>query len=272
MIAALQIQAGLRNGKTFLKNSFYTQPFKLLDITEDKTDATLRLMMMSSSPGILDEDEYKIQVELGEQCSVELETQSYQRLFHMKNRATQQMQVKMAKGSSFIFLPHPSVPHECSSFLSKNIFYLLEDCMLIWGEVLTCGRKLNGEVFRFSRYHSQTEIFLSGKLIVKENLLVAPASTNVNAIGQLEGFTHQSSFICICKEIPGNPALESIHEILSVEKDICFGVSTLSVNGIIIRLLGYGAEQLYNIQKTISKLVIAANKKANNIKTKTYAK
>ena len=58
----------------------------MANITEDKTGATLQLMLMSSSPGILDGDEYKIKIELEENCSLQLHTQSYQRLFNMKQR------------------------------------------------------------------------------------------------------------------------------------------------------------------------------------------
>src|SRR5688572_5960919 len=218
MIAKLHIQAAIRKGKTILKSSYYTQPFKLADITEDKNGHRLHLMLMSSSPGILDNDDYKINIELEEHCFVELETQSYQRLFQMKAGAKQEMEVRMERGSSFIFLPHPAVPHEASVFSSKNKFYLANDCLLIWGEVLTCGRKLNGEIFRFSRYQTITEIFLSGKLIAKENLMVAPALTDVNAIGQLEGYTHQASFMCVGNMFSIDPFIEYIHELLLHEQ------------------------------------------------------
>src|SRR5215213_6322329 len=142
MIAELHIQTAVRNSKTFLKSVFHTQPFKLADITEDRSEKTLRLMMMSSSPGILDGDEYKIKIDLEEGCSVVLETQSFLRLFNMKKGASQEMEIKMGNNSSFVFLPHPSVPHESSAFTSKSKIYLSGECSLTWGEVLTCGRKL----------------------------------------------------------------------------------------------------------------------------------
>jgi urease accessory protein len=122
---------------------------------------------------------------------------------------------------------------------------------LVCGEVLTCGRKLNGEVFRLSRYHSVTEVYLLGKLIVKENLLVDPSLINVNLLGQLEGYTHQASLTCVGSMLPQN-IMENIHELLLPETNISFGVSALSVDGFIVRLMGYKAEQLYNILKMIA--------------------
>ena len=95
MISKLQIQASLKNGKTILINSFFTPPFKLADVTEDKSTGTLRLMIMNSSPGILDNDVYQIEIELADHCHLELETQSYQRIFQMKSGARQEMIVRM---------------------------------------------------------------------------------------------------------------------------------------------------------------------------------
>ena len=252
MIAQLQIQTDLYKGKTILKNTFCSQPFKLADITEDRSEKKLRLMMMSSSPGILDDDNYNMKIELEEDCVVELETQSYQRLFNMKKGASQVMEIKMAKRSSFVFLPHPSVPHESSIFTSKNKIYLSQGCSLIWGEVLTSGRKLSGENFLMSKYHNLTEIFLNGKLIVKENLLIAPKIIDVSAIGQLEKYTHQASLIYINEVVLTKLTLEKINELLAGEKEICFGISALQVNGIIVRLLGYKGEQLHCCLKKIA--------------------
>jgi urease accessory protein len=272
MIAELHIQAAWRNGKTILKNSFCSHPFKLADITEDKNGRILHLMLMSSSPGILDNDHYKIRIELDEECCIKFKTQSYQRLFQMKTGAQQEMQVIMKKASSFIFLPHPSVPHNASIFSARNKFHLSEDCFLIWGEILTCGRKLSGEMFLFSKYHSQTEIYVLDKLIMKENLLVVPAISNMNAIGQLEGYTHQASFTCICCNLSNTSVIEGIHDILLQEKDVCFGISALSNHGFTVRLLGYRAEQLHDTLQMIADYLTALPKTEELTKGTSYAK
>ena len=272
MTGILHIQSEMKNGKTILKDSYCTQPFKLANITEDKNDHRLHLMIMSSSPGILDNDEYKIEIGLDENCEVELSTQSYQRIFQMKTGARQEMKVRMKKNSSFIFLPHPAVPHRSSIFSSKNKVYLSEDCILIWAEVLSCGRKLNGEIFSLSKYHTVTEIFLSGKLVVKENLMLAPGFIDVNMIGQLEGYTHQSSFICVGNKIPLNVMMDDTHDLLKRENDICFGISALPGNGMNVRILGHKAEQLYNVHQLIARHINSFQSKKLSIKTTAYVK
>ncbi len=226
-----------------------------MNITEDKKKEPLHLMLMSSSPGILDGDEYDIDIILEQDSCLHLHTQAYQRIFTMKQQAAQQMGVHLANGSLFCYLPHPAVPHEGSSFTSSSNFYLGSNCKFIFGEVLTCGRKLNGELFVFSKYHSVSNVYFNNKLVIKENLLMQPGLINVHAIGQLEGFTHQASMIFLQENADLKNIMQLLIETLSAAKDIEAGITAAPVNGLIIRLLGNGAEQLHSMLKHIASLL-----------------
>src|SRR6187431_1258623 len=105
MIATLHIQTAVRGNTTVLKNSYCSTPFKVANITEDKTSNPLHLMLMSSSPGILDGDQYQLKIEVEQDCALQLHTQSYQRLFNMKQSAVQSLAVYLAPNASFFFLP-----------------------------------------------------------------------------------------------------------------------------------------------------------------------
>ena len=269
MKAELHIQVARRGERTYLKKAFSTQPLKVADITEDKRANLLRLMLTSSSPGILDGDDYRMHIELGEGCSLALQTQSYQRLFTMKQGAMQHMRVDMAPASSLCFLPHPVVPHEQSSFLATNQLYLSDACSLIWGEVLTCGRKLNGEVFRFTKYHSITQVFVNQRLKIKENLLVEPALMAMHAIGQMEGFTHQASLIYLNQQAAVKELTEPVVDYLAQQPDMLYGVTATPVNGLIVRMLGQRGEQLHQCLKTIAHLLPQTTR--NQSETVTYA-
>jgi len=252
MIATLHIQTAWSNNRTYLQNCYCTTPFKVANITEDRKAQSLRLMLMSSSPGILDGDEYRIKVELAKNSSLQLHTQSYQRLFTMKQQALQQMEVHLADNTSFCFIPHPAVPHEQSNFICRNKIYLSHNCSLIFGEILTCGRKLNGEVFLFSKFHTITEIYINNKLAIKENLLIQPTMINVNSIGQLQGYTHQASLIYLYESADIKKLSATINELLSSHKGISIGITEAPVNGLIVRLLGQKAEQLFDCLKLIA--------------------
>jgi urease accessory protein len=266
MNAQLHIQVVESNWCTHLSHSYFTTPFKLANITENKTGHTLHLMLQSASPGILDGDEYKIDIEVCNNASLHLHTQAYQRLFNMKKGATQQMTVNVGEAASFVYLPHPSVPHQQSIFTCLNDFYLGHNCHFVFGEVLTSGRKLNGESFLFSKYHSISQVFVDEKLVIKENLLMQPSLIDVNAMGQLEGFTHQASMIVINRSIEIKGLQQQLIEMLLMEEQIEYGVTAAPVNGLIIRLLGHGAEKL---QKLLQRINIIISLHLEKIKTQS---
>jgi urease accessory protein len=204
---------------------------------------------------VLDGDVYHFKISVAAGGSLQFHTQSYQRLFHMQNGAVQHMEIEVGDGASFCFLPHPTVPHRNASFTATNAIYLSQQCRLVWGEVLTCGRKESGEAFTFSKYGSRTEIYLHGRLVVKENLLLQPSVMNVNGIGQWEGYTHQATLIYMQEDIPVTQLIESIHEWLQQQEEFCFGITALPVSGLLVRLLGYKGEALYNCLQQLAALL-----------------
>ena len=245
-------------GATRLASAYFTPPFKIANITEDK-NGPLQLMLMCSSPGILDGDEQTIRITLEPNSRLQLHTQSYQRLFQMATGATQSMDVRLGKGAAFCWLPHPITPHKNSIFKSRNRIHLAEDAQFIWGEVLTCGRKLTGEVFTLSRYHSRTEIYYDDKLVLLENVYVNPAVLPPQALGQLEGFTHQASLLTTASN-----KRNVIEEYLSRQPGNSdnpgnaaqpYGITEGPAGILVIRLLGNAAEPLHRLLKEIATLI-----------------
>lgn len=251
----LHIIAGFKNDKSFLKQGYYKQPFKLANITEDKRDDTLRLMITSSSPGVLNNDNYFIEIEVEQNASLHFSTQGYQRLFTMRNKASQCMNVQVNENGSFYFLPHPNVPHALSNFSAINNIYLRRNHNFVWSEIITCGRKLSGEEFQFTKYHNLTNIYINKKLVVKENVLLEPLKKDPASIGQLEGYTHQATLIFLNDHLDMKEIMQQGRGLLSGSEDIVFGISLLPVDGLIFRQLGNKAEQLFNNNNKLSGLI-----------------
>jgi len=252
MIATVKIDTYLRNEITHLKSAYHTTPFKVAEIREDKNSAVLELMLMSSSPGILDGDSYDFEVTVQENCQLEFSTQSYQRIFTMKGSASQKMKVAIQKNGFLRYIPHPMVPHKESNYKAENTIYLEENATLIWGEILTCGRKLNGEQFEFTEFQNKTSIFKNGKLVVFENLYMNPSAMNPLSIGQLEGFTHQASLIYFNEQADVKRVKTQCDAFLSEKKDILFGTSETNGNGFIIKILSQNSEKLFLLLKELS--------------------
>jgi urease accessory protein len=251
----LYIKVGHNDNGSYLQDSYCRQPFKIADITEGAGRAILKLMIMSSSPGFLDNDDFTTEVEVAENAIVEITTQGYQRLFTMKGVARQNIHVNLRNNASICFLPHPTVPHAGSSYSAVNTISLSQKHNLIWCEIITCGRKLSGEEFSFTRFHSITEVYVTNKLVVKENILLQPLQINIRSIGLMEGYTHQSSLLFINDRAGMKNIMEPCIELLSPDEEISFGISMLPVNGLVVRILGTKAEKLFNYNKALASLI-----------------
>lgn len=246
MINKLTITGGYKNGRSYLKDTFFTRPFRVADISEHRDDPALYLMVMSSSPGILDGDHYDIHIDVETGCRLQLQSQSYQRLFQMRNGAKQLQHITLHPGSELSYVQHPVVPHENAIFKGHNKIVLDDNCRFTFGEIITCGRKLSGEIFRYTTFHAITEVYHKKKLIVKDNVLLQPQRIPVDVTGQLEGYTHQATLLYVStaaddlSEMP-----DRWHELLAGETGVETGISRAGPQVVALRMLGNGGEQLY---------------------------
>jgi urease accessory protein len=255
MICNLRIHTALRGHITYLKRVYLTVPFKVADITENKQERKLNLVIMSASPGILSKDHYEIEIKVDDGCFLQLQTQAYQRLFNMQHEATQNQVVRVGEGATLIYIPFPTVPHQNAHFSSHTHIHMQQTGCLIWGEILTCGRKLNGEQFLYRLYHNTTDVYKNDQLVIRENQYVEPATMDLMAMGQLEGYTHQGTLTYLHHDADMEWCKTKIIELLQKEKEIVFGVSLTPTNGLIIRVLGQRAEQMYKCFNEIAELV-----------------
>ncbi|MBD8347588.1 MULTISPECIES: urease accessory protein UreD [unclassified Dysgonomonas] len=260
MINKLDLKIGHKDGQTYLKDTYFTRPFRLANVGENRPDPALYLMIMSSSPGILDNDCYDIDITAEKNARLQLQTQSYQRLFKMEDGASQKMIITLEENSEISYIQHPIVPHEHSIFKAHNSVYMDSESIFTYGEIITCGRKHSGEIFLFKEFQNLTEIYHNNKLIIKDNILIEPALMNLNSIGQLEGYTHQATLLHVnTRNEDINSQAEYIHDLLSLEEDIIYGVSQPLPNSIIVRILGNGGEQLLDSFKEIEKYLWELN-------------
>jgi len=250
MICSLDIKIAHREGKSYLKDAYATQPFRIVPVGQYQKDNAAYLMIMSSSPGLLDGDDHRIQVDIAPGSKLQLQTQAYQRLFHMKGHSSQTMEVNIGENGVFSYVPHPVVPQHSSHFLSHNIVHLASNCHLLLSEIVTCGRKMSGEEFMYNHFQNLTECYVNGRLVVKDNVLLQPDRMPIQGLGILEGYTHQGTLIYL-NSAGLNPSewIEAFYERYGETKDVAFGISELQHDGFMIRVLGHGAEKLYLLFK-----------------------
>jgi urease accessory protein len=243
--------------RTYLKQAYVTPPFRVVDITENKKSRWSQFMTMSSSPGILDHDIHNIQITAETGTRSVLQNQSYQRIFQMETGATLQFQLNVEEDAVLSYIQHPLVPHQRSVFRGKNRVDVAANSTLLLAETITCGRKLCGEIFQFSHFQSVTEIYLGGKLALKDNIVVRPTEIDLNAIGQMEGFTHQATLYFVKTTTDGvSNAAETVSKILDAETELEYGVSKPHDQALVVRVLAHGGEHIMDAFRKLEKALI----------------
>lgn len=260
MRSALQITAGYKNSKTYLKKSFCSHPFKLGNVTEDRTRSLMKLMIMSSSPGVLDNDRYAIDIEVEAEAKLQLLTQGYQRLFSMQNGARQTINIYLKNNAAFCYLPHPCVPHKASVYSGVNNVYLCSNHCLLWSDIVTCGRKLCNEEFEFTCFQNVTSVFVEDKLVIKEKIFLEPLKISISVIGQMERYSHQSTLMYLNNKIETEYLMQECRQILSAVEGIEFGISELPVKGFMVRMLGHKGEQLFDLHNRLASVITEKSK------------
>ncbi|MDV7698021.1 urease accessory protein UreD [Chryseobacterium soli] len=249
MDSHLKITAGYKEGKSYVKDLYVTLPFRVVSVGQRKNDHKLYQMIMSSSPGILDGDHYHLDIALEKGSSLQLQSQSYQRLFNMKDKALQEMTISMQDDTSFAYVPHPVVPHEDSNFKSKAKIHIGNNSQIIISEIITCGRKHYGEVFKLKRFQNIMEIYHEDQLIVKDNVLIQPEVIPISSIGNLEEYTHQGTLIFYStkENVDKTNLVEMMYKAAEAHhEEMEIGVSAMENDGFVIRALGHGGEIMYN--------------------------
>jgi urease accessory protein len=265
-VGKLHLTVGHRATGSYPKSVHFTPPFNIANIGQDRADPAVYMMTMSSSPGILDDDILDIRVVTEANSRLMLKSQGYQRVFNMQRGARQRMELRLHEASEISYIQNPIVPHKNARLSSTTQVYLDDGCILTLAEIITCGRKLCGESFRFTRFHTVTEIHHHGRLILKDNILLEPAVVDVQGLGHAEGFTHQATLIHVnLRSGDAGEERRIVEGVLDGEEDLAYGVSQPQDAILVARTLAHGAEQIYGAFRRIEALFWERNKRPESM-------
>ncbi|MHC2990263.1 urease accessory protein UreD [Pontibacter sp. HJ8] len=252
--STIRIDAEKEGKHTLLKESSYTVPYKVIHYGSRHLHEHLELILMSSSPGIMEGDEIDITVNVQEGAHLKLFTQSFGKLHPMEKGATQRTHVQVKKDGIYKFIPHPIIPFAKSDFKTYNEIYLDDSATLIWGDIIGSGRVYSGESFQFTRLHSVTKVYCNKKLVLLDNQLLEPGCQPLDSILFYEGgYTHQATLIYVS---PFATELKAeLDEVLATQHEaFTFGFTQRAPNAVLIRAMGDQGAQLYDWLSAIGQL------------------
>lgn len=253
MESVIQLQVGKEGRYSVLKESGHNAPYKLTHYGAPRLQEHLEMIIMSASPGIMDDDTLDIAIQMKPDTQLKLFTQSFNKLHPMKRGARQTTVAHIDDGAVFYYIPHPVTPFKDSIFKTDNSLYLTGDAVLIWADIIAAGRIHMKEAFVFNSLHSTTKIYRNNVLILMDNQFLSPAKQPIRNLLFFEGYTHQATFLFsapFAKELKAE-----LDEILTLEySDITYGFTQAADDIVMLRALGHDGELLYDFMGMLGQL------------------
>ncbi|MFV2028756.1 urease accessory protein UreD [Neisseria sp. S1] len=257
MYSQLVLTTQVRNGRTSLQKNFTSPPLKLISLPPD-ANGMLRVVQMSSSPGLLGGDLIEISITLAAYSHLSLYTQAFTRVLEMNDgkQAEQHTHIRQEPHSHLCYLPHPLVLHANSTFIQYTEIELDDDCGLVYGEIIAAGRVLRGERFAFKRFSSHLCITYHGHKLITDNIQWYPERYQIDTIGQMEQYTHQLNLFYVHTALSpeeirvlNERIFEKLDEYTAEMNSLLWGVSQAAGCALCLRALSTEAQSLQNLLK-----------------------
>jgi len=180
----------------------YSYPLKLLS-PQGSSDAPVAIAyMMSYGGGLVSGDQVELSVDLGSGTSLLLLTQGSTKVFKSRpsayslstaplspklngegttsddaraNATTQKIDFTISSDAFLLLLPDPVTCFRASSYSQLQTFHLEHGSSAAILDWFTSGRMSRGEQWEFERYRSSNEVFLGGKRIMRDVMLLESA-------------------------------------------------------------------------------------------------
>ncbi|KAG1784085.1 UreD urease accessory protein-domain-containing protein [Suillus placidus] len=150
--------------------------------------------VMSYGGGLVGGDCMQLIVEVGKECKLLLLSQGSTKVFKTRagNRAStrfrrsspqptpsslqdvtiQSMEVTIAPDSALFLLPDPVTCFRSASYTQMQTFHLAGSASIVLLDWVTSGRRSMGEDWDFLRYYSVNEVFVEGRRVARDVLLL----------------------------------------------------------------------------------------------------
>ena len=254
-ILRLKLESEPGTGKTVIREQYCRVPLFIQRAIylEETLPEMAYVYIISPSGGILQGDQYNIDITLSNNALAHVTTQGATRIYKMeKNYGTQIVNIKVGEGSYLEYIPDQIIPFRNSRFYQEVELSVHDSATLIYSETIVPGRVASGEKFEYdicyiktiARSHLGNHRFID---IIK----LEPKKENLKSIGILGNFDVVGTIYIVTREFNVKDLQYEISEKIKeveVEERMSCGTSILPARqGIIVRVLGKTAGDVKNL-------------------------
>lgn len=192
----LDIRFACKSGRTFLKDAYQSPPLKVSRVLYPESSARAVAYLVETSGGMVSGDTYTYRIHLEENADVTLIPQSAVKVYpQTKAQDTlQEFTVDIEKGAVLVLQPDTLIPYKASSFTSRTTVRMSGEASVIWGEILTPGRRERREAWEYQKLDTSFTLWINQELKCLDRLKLEPDTCHPHRIGMLEGCDYYASF------------------------------------------------------------------------------
>ena len=261
-ILRLKLERDPGTGKTVIREQYCRVPLFIQRAIylEETLPEMAYVYIISPSGGILQGDQYSIDITLSNNALAHVTTQGATRIYKMeRNYGSQIVNIKVEEGSYLEYIPDQIIPFRNSRFYQEVELTVHDNATMIYSETIVPGRVASGEKFEYdicyiktiARNHSGKPRFID---IVK----LDPKKVDLTVDAILGNSEVVGTIYIVTREFYVKDLLYEINEKIKVFEDegkISGGTSILPARqGIIVRVLGKTAGDVKNLILEVVKI------------------
>lgn len=288
----LELAAEARGGTTVLPRVYSTMPFRVMRPfalpdaelvgaaaararEAGELASGVQAMVMCASAGVMAGDDQRVCVSVGPGAALAVTTQAFEKIHRMPAPASARRttRLEVAPGGYLDYRPQPQIPFAGSAYAARTEVELADPtAVLVYEEVLSCGRAARGERFGYRRYENRVLVRVAGVPVYLDNAVYVPELMDMEGLGLYEGFSHLANLVLVNAGV-GEEAFLAARDYLREEtgvigaaaggpvgaaeggEAVAGGITRLGSGDVCVRLLGHRAQRLTDVLARVRALL-----------------
>lgn len=235
------------NTRTSLVENYSRPPLQVMGSMLDSANC-LCVYVVSPSGGIVQNDQYLVQICLSPRTHALLTTPAANRIYRMPDGyATQHVQITLGEEALFEYVPDATILFAESDFRQTMEITLARESLLVLQDIIMPGRLARHEHLQFRQYASRLVVRDESGLLLYDNARIVPSQQDLTGLGFLEGFACWGNFYILgdLKHWQFDAsAFCAAHQNTLTSAESMGAVTPLHRNGLCVRLLSHRLETI----------------------------
>jgi urease accessory protein len=257
----LRLTFNQRDTRTALVENYSRPPLQVMGSMHDAAGC-LCAYVVSPSGGIVQNDQYFVQICLNPGTHALLTTPAANRVYRMPTGyATQRVEITLGEESVFEYVPDATILFGESDFRQTMDVTLSRGSLLILQDIIMPGRLARNEHLQFRHYASRLVVRDDCGLLLYDNVCIIPTEQNLMGLGFLESYACWGNFYILGDlahwQLDASAFCAAHRDILTTSESMG-AITPLHRNGLCVRLLSHRLETITDTFETLRQSVRAS--------------